>query len=221
VVAAQWSWTFFYPNDTASSLNELWLEEGKPAAFTLESKDVLHSFYMPSMRVKRDVVPGRLGTVWFQPTLSGNYHLFCSEYCGKDHSIMYAQVHVVSKESYDKRPWDTWDPTKPAEGGEKIYRALCKSCHNIDGTKSTGPPWNGLYGKTETVFVGGPHGTEQQVKVDDAYILESIRQPQAKLVKGYENNIMTTFDDKMLPGPEGPADKDRIHGIIEFMKTLK
>jgi cytochrome c oxidase subunit II len=219
-VAAQWNWTFFYPNDTVSSANELWLERGKPAAFTLEAKDVLHAFYMPSMRVKRDVIPGRLGTIWFEPTEIGDYHLFCAEYCGKDHSQMYAKVHVVSADAYAKRPWDNWDPKEPAKGGEKIYQALCKSCHNIDGTKSVGPPWNGLYGKTETVLVGGPKGTEQQVVVDDAYILESIRNPPVKLVKGFQDQNMTAFDEKTLPGPEAGPDKDRIRGIIEFIKSL-
>jgi len=107
------------------------------------------------------------------------------------------------------------------KGGEKIYQQLCKSCHTLDASDSVGPTWKGLYGKTETVLVGGPKGTEQQVTVDDAYILESIRNPPVKLVKAKKDAIMTAFDEKTLPGPEGPPEKDRIRGIIEFMKTLK
>lgn len=217
-VAAQWNWTFYYPNDSTPSVGELWLERDKPAVFTLESKDVLHAFSIPAMRVKRDVVPGRLGTLWFDPHVMGDYHLFCMEYCGLDHSLMYAKVHVVSPDEYKKRPWDSWDPKKPAEGGKNLWAAYCKSCHSIDGNAGVGPTWKGLYGKTETVLVGG---REQQVVVDDEYILESIRTPQAKIVKANAGGTMSPFDEKQIPGKEAGPDKDRIHGIIEFLKTLK
>lgn len=210
--AAQWDWTFYYPNDTVNSINELWLEVDQPAAFTLESKDVLHAFYIPAMRVKRDVVPGRLGTVWVQPTQLGEYHLFCAEYCGKDHSTMYAKVHVVSPMAFAKRPWDQWDPTDLVGGGKKLYDNLCKSCHSIDGSRGVGPTWQGLYGRTENVLVGGQ---VQQITVDDAYLIESIRQPAAKIVQGYENaGAMQAFDENKLPD-------DRVLGIIEYIKTLK
>ena len=209
-LAKQWNWTFFYPNDAVPSSGELWLEVNKPAAFTLESSDVLHAFYMPSMRAKRDVVPGRLQTVWFQPTTEGEFHLFCAEYCGKDHSQMYAKVHVVSADVYRTRPWDTWDDKNPKKGGENLYKSLCASCHTINGTKLTGPTWKDLWGKQEQVVEAGQIKT---VTVDEAYVIESIRKPDQKKVVGFEKANMTAFDDKVI-------DEKRVKGIIEYMKSL-
>ncbi len=211
VLAKQWSWTFFYPNDPVASVGEVWLEVGKPAAFTLESSDVLHSFFIPSMRIKRDVVPGMYNTIWVEPTQIGEYHLFCAEYCGLDHSLMYAKVHVVSGEKYRERPWDQWDINDLAGGGKKLYASMCKSCHSVDGTPGIGPTWQGLYGKTNhTVLVGG--APQPPITVDDEYIIESIRNPNAKISQGFQPG-MQPFDEKTLPD-------DRVLGIIEYMKTL-
>ncbi len=220
-VAAQWSWDFHYPNDVATSLNEVWLEVDKPAAFTIESMDVLHAFFVPAMRVKRDVVPGRRGTVWFHPTEIGVYHLFCAEYCGKDHSKMYAKVHVVGPEEYKKRPWDTWDDSTPelaAKSAEKLYAGKCASCHTLNGMPSTGPSWLGLFIKNEQgEIVGGersytgPDGNPVKFTVTKEYITESIHDPNAKKATGFENANMSAFPD---------ITERQINGIIEFMKTL-
>ncbi|MBK8099209.1 MAG: cytochrome c oxidase subunit II [Planctomycetes bacterium] len=210
--AAQWSWTFRYHNDPGSSLNELWLEVDKPAAFTLESKDVLHAFFIPSMRCKRDVVPGRNQRIWFTPTRLGDYHLFCAEYCGKDHSLMYAKVHVVTAEQYGKRPWDTEDPD-PKVNGQRTYEALCKSCHAVAGPNTAiAPSWFGLYGKSEAVIEGGQ---EKTITVDDAYLIESIRNPSAKIVKGYESA------GRMSPFDQGQVSDRKLGFIIEYIKSLK
>jgi cytochrome c oxidase subunit 2 len=224
-VAKQWSWTFFYPNDKVPSSGELWLEVDKPAAFTLESSDVLHAFFMPSMRVKRDVIPGRFQTVWFTPKTITNIlsdpnddhdrglDLFCAEYCGQNHSTMYAQVHVVSAADYAKRPWDKFDDSTPAkalESGQKLYTQLCSSCHTTNGTVLLGPSWKGIWGKEEEVV---ELGQRKKVKVDEAYVLESIRKPDQKKVVGFEDKQMTSFDDKML-------DDRRVKAIIEYMKSL-
>ena len=222
--AKQWNWTFFYPNDAVPSTGELWLEVNKPAAFTLKSTDVLHAFYIPSMRVKRDVIPGRFQTVWFTPTeittdlskpetKDNGYHMFCAEYCGKDHSAMYARVHVVSAADYAKRPWDTWDdstPAKAAASGANLYTALCASCHSIDGSKMTGPSWKDMWGREEDVV---EDGQKKKVKIDEAYVVESIRKPDQKKVVGYEKANMSAFDDKII-------DDKRVKGLIEYMKTL-
>jgi cytochrome c oxidase subunit 2 len=218
--AAQWSWEFQYPNDAVASYNELWLEVGKPAAFTLESSDVLHAFFVPSMRVKRDVVPGRFQTLWFQPTEMGDYHLFCAEYCGKDHSRMYSKVHVVSAATYASRPWDQWDDANPAKGGENLYKALCQSCHTLNGAPLAGPSWQGMFtkqpdgtfiGRSREVIVKG--GGRQTITVDDAYIMESIKDPEAKKVAEapFVNNNMTPFPN---------LEEKKVKGIIAFMKKL-
>ena len=137
-------WTFHYPNDAVQSYGEVWVEVDKPVEFLLESTDVLHAFFLPSMRVKRDVVPGRYQSVWFTPTELGEYHLFCAEYCGLDHSRMYARMHVVTAEEYAKRPWDVWDDSTPElaiASGESLYKALCISCHSVAESGAVHDPW--------------------------------------------------------------------------------
>ena len=214
-LAKQWSWTFKYPNDPVASYGAVWVEVGKPVEFLLESSDVLHAFSLPSMRVKRDIVPGRYQSVWFVPTVLGDYHLFCAEYCGQDHSKMYAQLHVVTAEEYATRPWDKFDDTTPekaAESGGNIYKALCATCHTNNGAVLTGPTWKGLFdkdgnGKVTKVIEGG---VEKDVTVDLAYITESIDKPDQKKVVGFETANMTRFD----------LDERRVKALIEYMKTL-
>ncbi|MDO8348897.1 MAG: cytochrome c oxidase subunit II, partial [Planctomycetota bacterium] len=218
--AKQWNWTFSYPNSPAQSYGELWLEVDKPAAFLLESTDVLHAFFMPSQRIKRDIVPGRYQTVWCQPTVLGEFHLFCAEYCGDDHSKMYAKVHVVTAEEYAKKPWDVWKDATPAEAAASaalLYKALCQSCHSVDGSPLVGPSWKGLFVKDASgAIVGGQRevlvgGVKQTVTVDEAYITESLKKPEAKKAVGFEKNSMTAFDN--LP-------ENKIKGIVEYMKSL-
>ncbi len=218
--AKQWNWTFSYPNDAAQSYGELWLEVDKPASFLLESTDVLHAFYLPAMRVKRDVIPGRYQRIWFHPTELGEFHLFCAEYCGENHSTMYAKVHVVTAEEYAKRPWDVWKDATPAEAAasaEVLYRALCSSCHSVNGAPMTGPTWKGLYKKDAAGTVTGAQrevmvgSTRQTITVDDEYIIESIKKPDAKKVVGFEKANMTPFPD---------IEDRKLRGIIEYMKTL-
>lgn len=217
--ARQWNWTFSYPNDPAQSYSEVWVEIDKPVEFLLESVDVLHAFSLPSQRVKRDVVPGRYQSVWFQPTLLGDFHLFCAEYCGENHSTMYAQLHVVTAEEYADRPWDVFLNSTPEEtvaSGKSLYGRVCASCHSIDGSPLIGPSWKGLYVKAaDGTITGGKRevieGTERKtITVDEAYIMESVKDPMAKRAVGFENNTMTV-----------PAlDDARIKAIIEYMKTL-
>ncbi|MEO6597087.1 MAG: cytochrome c oxidase subunit II [Planctomycetota bacterium] len=219
--AKQWSWTFTYPNDPAPSYGALWLKVNKPAAFLLESTDVLHAFFMPAMRVKRDVIPGRYQTLWFQPTEIGEYHLFCAEYCGENHSTMYAKVHVVSEEEYATRPWDKWldsTPQEAAKSASSLYSVLCSTCHSINGVPGVGPSWKGLFvkGADGTVTGATNHevlvaGQKQTVTVDKDYITESIHLPDAKWAAGFPKGGMTAFPN---------LTERQINGIIEFMKTL-
>jgi cytochrome c oxidase subunit II len=220
--AKQWNWTFTYPNDPDQSYGQVWVVHNKPTQFLLESTDVLHAFYLPSMRVKRDVIPGRFQSVWFTPTELGTFHLFCAEYCGKDHSMMYAKLHVVTQAEYDKRPWYVWDDSTPAlaaKSAESIYKGLCISCHSVTGSPGTGPSWTTLFQKNADGSITGRArevlvaGAKQTVTVDEAYITESIRQPAAKIVAEapYNKGGMSAFPD---------LDDKRIKGLIEYMKTL-
>jgi cytochrome c oxidase subunit 2 len=216
--AKQWNWAFSYPNDQAQSFNEVWLVKDKPVQFVLESTDVLHAFYIPSMRVKRDIIPGRLQTLWFTPTETGDFHLFCAEYCGQDHSRMYAKVHVVTQTEYDRRPWDERDPNNLPKNGESLYKQICASCHTVNGTASVGPSWKGLFTKQGDTYVGRKReviegGQKKEITVDDAYITESILKPDQKKVaeEPYVKNAMTAFPT---------LSEVRIQDLIAYMKSL-
>lgn len=232
----QWSWDFTYPNGETVKISgtekpALHVPAGSPIRLTMTSSDVLHSVFIPAFRVKKDVVPGRVTQLWFEAiynpdeakivevevpnplnenetiTLHPNvYDFFCTEYCGQAHSLMITKVYVYTPEEY--AAWyasmSITPPGTPViELGRNLYGAKCASCHSLDGGANTGPTWLNLYGSS--------HGTSAgQVDVDDAYIIESIRNPSAKIVDGYPNN-MSAF----------PSLTDReIRALIEFMKTV-
>ncbi|MFK7739469.1 MAG: cytochrome c oxidase subunit II [Planctomycetota bacterium] len=221
--AQQWAWTFTYP-DGSSSIGEVWVEEKKAVQFYLQSTDVLHAFYVPAMRVKRDVVPGRYQTVWFEPTKKGTYHLFCAEYCGNSHSRMYAKVHVVDAATMEKQPWNQWPADDaPLEdlvaAGGGLAKKLCSTCHSFDGSKGIGPSWKGLFTKNADGSLTGRQrrvladGEEITITTDDAYIRESIAMPNAKIVceEPYNLGGMKSFDY---------LEEKKVNGILAFMKSL-
>lgn len=224
--ASQWKWDFTYPDGSVSN-NEVYVEVNKPVQFILESKDVLHAFYVPSMRVKRDVVPGRYQSVWFEPIKTGVYHLFCAEYCGDDHSNMYAKVHVVDAETMAKKEWDKVpaDDAPLAERikfGKRLAYGNCASCHvtGPDVNVNTGPSWIGLFKKEGDKYVGRQReviedGQTKTITTDAAYIMESIRHPMKKIVADpqYKNGIMNAFDEKVL-------NDQKVARIIDYMKSL-
>ncbi|MEE9126683.1 MAG: cytochrome c oxidase subunit II [Planctomycetota bacterium] len=199
VVGKQWSWDIKHPpGDSALDIktNEFWVPIDTNVLMTTRSDDVLHSLFLPAMRTKRDVLPGRYQTVWFRPTRLGTYPFFCAEYCGLGHSDMNGRFHVVSQEDFAKRPWRVL-PDDPVAAG-KIFYEKCKSCHSVDGSTILGPSFKDLYGSQEDIL---DTKTKKyiNIKVDDKYILESIREPQKLLVKGYETEIMTPFSETQLP----------------------
>lgn len=215
VVAKQWSWTFKYPNGAIS--DDLVVPAGRPVKLVMRSDDVLHSLYIPDFRVKKDVVPARYNVLWFQadePTGkradgSDDFHnLFCTEYCGKDHSRMLAKVKVIAAD-VDYRGPQTGKPAEVSleDWGKQLYTKFgCNACHSVDGAKGVGPSFKGLYGKQESLASGGT------VLVDENYIMESIYDPNAKLVAGFAGG-MPTF--------KGQIDSEGIQSIIAFIKTLK
>lgn len=222
--AKQWNWTFTYPDGT-QSIAEVWVEVNKPVQFILESTDVLHAFYVPSMRVKRDIVPGRYQSVWFNPIKQGEYHLFCAEYCGDDHSRMYAKVHVVDEAVMAKQPWNEVPlATDPIEDrvayGAQLARQLCSSCHKMKPTDvvNTGPSWLGMFTKEGDNYVGRQReviegGETKTITTDDAYLIESIKDPTKKVVAEapYNKAAMSKFDN---------LSDERIACLIDYMKSL-
>jgi cytochrome c oxidase subunit 2 len=211
VVGKQWLWTFEYPDGTRS-VNELHVPVNKNIRLVMSSEDVLHDFYVPDMRIKRDIVPGRYVQEWFHanPNSLGEHSATCAEYCGKSHSDMRAKVFVETPADYEK--WmatggtEYLDYSPEAWGKIQYDRKGCSTCHTIDGTASKGPTWKGIWG----TMVKLNNGTS--VLVDEAYVRESMMLPQAKIVAGFDP-IMPTF--------QGLLRENEINGLIAFIKSLK
>jgi cytochrome c oxidase subunit II len=209
VRAKQWLWDFEYPNGMREN-NVILFPVNTPIKMVMSSDDVIHSFYIPEFRLKKDVVPGLYSTVTFTPTVLGDAHVFCAEFCGTSHSGMLATVKVVTRAEYEayikegpKKPEDISE----AQWGEKLFvQNGCSVCHSRDGvTKSQCPNLKGIWHRDETMT------TNQVINVDENYIQESIRKPQAKIVMGYTTILMPTF-----------ALTDRqVDAIIAYFKTLK
>lgn len=210
VIGRQWLWQFKY-NNGKTTLNELYIPEGRPIKLVMTSEDVLHSFFVPQFRVKQDLVGGMYTYLWFTPTKTGTYDLYCTEYCGTGHSAMLGKVIVMSPNEYEK--WEKGEEEKavaslpPAELGKQLYTQRgCNACHSIDGSSLVGPTWKGLYGH-EVVMQDGT-----KVTADENYIREAILEPQAKMVKGF---------GPVMPSFKGVISDDEITDLIAYIKTLK
>lgn len=209
VTAKKWVWQFEYPDGTRT-LNEVHIPVGKPVRFVMGSEDVIHDFYVPTMRVKQDVVPGRYTDVWFTPEKEGLHRVACAEYCGKGHSDMAAKIFVDNPDKFKK--WmeeggDEWKTMTPQAYGALLYESKgCSTCHSVDGTRGQGPTWKGLFGKMEKFSDG------KEYKADENYLRESMMLPQAKIVAGFEP-IMPTY--------QGLLREREINALIQYMKSLK
>jgi cytochrome c oxidase subunit 2 len=211
VTGKQWLWQFEYP-DGSQTINELHVPINKPVKLTMTSTDVLHDFFVPDMRVKNDVIPGRYTMIWFTPTVAGEHTFTCAEYCGKDHSGMKGILTVESDEDFAKfvatggTEWESYRDNNDWAGWGKLQyqRKGCSSCHSVDGTSSKGPTWKGLFGKTETMVDGST------TVVDRAYLEQSMAQPNAKVVKGFEP-IMPAFTLR----------NHEVRGLAAYIESLK
>lgn len=211
VTAKRWDWTFQHSNG-CTQYDELFVPLGRPVVLKMMSDDVLHSLYIPAFRVKQDVVPGRITTLWFEATRPGIYNLFCAEYCGTEHSQMVAVVHVLPEEEFQARLQHCaqWINLVPEESlhlaGARLF-SQCVSCHSLDGSRGIGPSFretHELWGK-EREFADGSRRI-----VDENYILDSLNNPGGEIVKGYANQMSSfrTMDDK------------RKRALAEFIKRL-
>jgi cytochrome c oxidase subunit 2 len=204
-----WGWDFQYPNGKTTS-GDLVVPVGEPIKLIMTSRDVIHSFFIPAMRVKEDVYSGNYSYLWFQADKMGEYHIFCTEYCGTGHSVMTRKLKVVTKEEYSDFVNDrAVEVLAPVELGAQLYKEkACLTCHSLDGSKLIGPSFKGLYGKENNEMEDGT-----VVVSDENYIRESILNPNAKIVKGYPRNAMPAF--------EGQLSDDEIAGLIAFIKEQK
>jgi cytochrome c oxidase subunit 2 len=206
VTGKQWMWSFAYPNGAASE-SVLYVPVGRPVKLVMTSRDMIHSFYVPAFRLKRDVIPGRTTTMWFEATMPGRYPVYCAEYCGAQHSTMRAEVVVLPDNELARQLGRLTDGTSLASQGELVAaRAGCMRCHTPDGTPHLGPTWAGLYGSTVTLETG------RQVVVDDAYLTKSMMDPMADIHAGFQR-LMPTYQ-----GVLGAAD---IGAIVEYIRSLR
>lgn len=209
VTGWKWAWEFQYENGKKSGGEgaELVVPVNQPIKLVMTSQDVLHSFFIPAMRVKQDVVPGQYTYISFTPVKTGVYDVFCTEYCGTRHSYMLAKVRVVSLDEFHS--WVNSDPSAgmpPAEIGKQLYASLgCNACHSLaDGVRMVGPSFYKLYGK-EGKFTDGT-----TYKADENYIRESILNPNKHIVDSYPKNVMPAFD--------GRLDESQLTAMIAFIK---
>ena len=206
VYGQMWSWTFVYKNGKKVT-NELYVPVDRSVKLIMTSKDVIHSFFIPSFRIKQDVVPGMYTSLWFKANRKGRFHVFCTEFCGTGHSDMLARLHVVSLKEWED--WLAHDPYKgltSSEVGKKIFASRCTICHTTDKKSLIGPGLQGLYGSTRS-FTDGTKTT-----ADMNYLRESILNPGAKIVSGFQNQ-MTPF--------AGTLSEEELAGLIEYIRTLK
>jgi cytochrome c oxidase subunit 2 len=203
VVAKQWMWKLQH-TEGQREINELHIPVGQAVKLTMTSEDVIHSFFVPAFRTKSDVLPGRYTSTWFTPTRPGKYHLFCAEFCGTNHSAMIGWIYAMKPQDY--QAWLSGGTTGSlASSGEKLFQDLaCANCHHLDD-QGRCPNLRNVFGSQVQLSDGA------RVKADEAYIRESILNPSAKIVSGYQN-IMPTF--------EGLVTEEGVLQLVEYIKSL-
>jgi cytochrome c oxidase subunit 2 len=206
VVGKQWMWKIQHSTGQRE-INELHIPVGRKVKLIMTTEDVIHDFFVPAFRMKADVVPGRYVTEWFEATKAGTYHLFCAEYCGMNHSGMIGSIVVMEPREFDNWLSGNAGNTTPAVAGQQLFQSLgCVSCHGANGEGGRGPALVGLFGRQVQLNTG------QTVKADEAYLRESIINPQAKLVAGF-GPIMPTF--------QGQVSEDQLVQLLAFIKSLQ
>lgn len=208
VTASQFAWEFQYPNGDINS--QLYLPLNKPVKFRLQSRDVLHSFFLVEMRQKMDVVPGRYTWTWVRPIKEGQFRLYCSEYCGDGHSLMRRDVFVLpTMEDVEKKTrWVEKEHT-PVENGERLFALNCSGCHSIEpGVVKTGPSLGNAWGTTRKTSAG-------DVKFDEAYLTESVYEPGVKIAE-VNGSIPAS---SQMPSFKGKINAEQIKYLAEYFKS--
>lgn len=225
VTGKQWMWKFAYP-DGPGEVGVLHVPAGRPVRVLITSRDVIHSFYVPEFRLKMDALPGRYTETWFEVVRPGRYQVLCAEYCGLNHSRMRAEV--VALEPGEFEAWraqhravpkpgpgeapevafgaDVAVPPLVEQGRVVATRMGCFQCHTVDGTPHIGPTWLGLYMRDEPLTTGG------RIRADVAYLTESMMDPQAKIVAGFE---------PVMPSFQGRLSAADVAALVEFIQSLR
>ncbi len=204
VVGKQWMWKLQHQEGNRE-INELHIPIGRPIKLVMTSEDVIHDFFVPAFRVKKDVLPGRYTSIWFEANKVGTYHFFCSQYCGTDHSKMTGWVTVMEPADYERWLNEGAPRETMASSGEALFHRLgCSSCHQAVDT-GRGPTLAGLYGRTRALQDG------RTAVADEAYLHESIVNPRAKVVAGYQS---------LMPPYQGQVSEEQLLQLIAYIKSL-
>ena len=204
VVGKQWMWKAEHPGGQ-HEINALHVPTGRPVQLTMISQDVFHSFSVPDFRVKREVIPGRYSTVWFEATEPGTYHIFCTQYCGTQHSGMIGEVTALSPEDYKKWTQESTSGMSLAQNGERLFASMgCNACHS-GSAAARGPNLAGVYGSKLRLANGS------QVLVNDAYLRDAILNPSQHITAGFAP-IMPTY--------QGQVSEEGLIDLVEYIKTL-
>ncbi len=206
VTGKKWLWEFEYPDGT-TSVGDLYVPVGEPVELIMTSVDVLHSFFVPDFRVKHDAVPNRYSTVWFEVKEEGEYQVLCTEYCGTAHSEMYAMVHAVDRGTFNDwlRTGGGNDNLPLNQLGASLYtKQACNTCHSVDGSDGTGPSWLGTWEQNRPFADGG------SAVMDANYVRESIVNPMAHIVQGYEG---------VMPAYPNLTERE-LSGIIAYIREI-
>ena len=204
VTGKQWMWKFQHPEGNRE-INHLHVPVGRRIRLTMTSEDVIHSFFVPAFRVKADVLPGRYTSIWFEANKTGTFTLFCAEFCGAEHSQMMGSVIIMEPQDYEQ--WlAAGQPEKTVIGsGEELFtKYVCNTCHFPDSA-ARAPILNGIWGKEVGL------GTGESVVVDANYVRESILEPTAKMVKGYQ---------PLMPTYQGQVSEEELVQLISYVRSL-
>jgi cytochrome c oxidase subunit 2 len=204
VVGKQWMWKVQHA-EGKREINELHIPVDRTVALTLISQDVIHSFFVPAFRVKQDVVPGKYTSEWFKPTRTGEYHIFCSQYCGTQHARMIGRVVVMQPRAYEN--WlKTGEQTESiVRAGERLFHDRgCSGCH-APNSQFHAPLLQGLYRKPVPLADG------TVVTAGDQYLRDSILQPGKQITAGYQN---------IMPSFSGHLSEEELMQLIAYVKAI-
>ena len=205
VVGQKWSWSYNYMDEGVVGATELVVPVDQPVKLIMYSQDVLHSYFVPAFRIKKDVVPGRYSVLWFEATEVGEYQVYCTEYCGREHSRMYSVVRVLSETDYNQWLEDQTQVVVGPTYGEELFASKgCTACHKTSEETLIGPGLGNMYNKNRKTDKG-------DVVADDEYLRESIVEPMAKIRDGYQ---------PVMPAFGATLSDDQLASLIAYIKTL-
>jgi cytochrome c oxidase subunit II len=202
----QWFWEFEYGNGAVVA-NEMHVPIGRPIKLNMSAEDVIHSFFVPDFRIKHDVLPNRYTSVWFEVNETGEHTIYCTEYCGTNHSAMLGKVVAEPEAEFQRWLADQNADRPPEEMGEQLFaQYTCNACHSVDGTPGVGPTMQGLFGNPRNLADGS------SVTADENYLRESILNPTAKVAEGFA---------PVMPPTYSTLTAKQLDGLIAYIKTLQ